>query len=306
VYGYAKPISSGGGARGLAKLVEMGEGFSSYTASTADASEDAGAREAQEALVELLTAERGGYVQELLLEEAARLADAVVRERIAQAAAWGPAEALGSILRAPKRFFRDSLPFDLPGPLARPADFLDEVADLIPSLAAPDKGDRETIDALNKVWDQLAPRLSEQQSARGGGGAQGAGSRGGLDEMLAPVDELLTPLGLSADRLWPELNDPDSSLRKQLPRIGTLSRKFGVTLLRRVAARVEIYGNTERAKPLARAFAEVFSARATTLATELSGEQLELPHAAETAEVAVIERGPTRTMPTRTLEGRMM
>jgi len=235
VYGWDKPISSGGSPRGLAKLLEMSDGFASYTASTVDTDGDEGAREAQEALVELLTSEDGGYVQELLLEEAARLADAVVRERIAQAAAWGPAEALGAMLRAPKRFFAQTLPFALPGPLAAPADMLDELAGLIPSLAAPDEGDRATLDTLDKVWTKLAPRLRAQQEAREvATGVRAEGAAGGaLNEMLSPIDELLGPLGLSADRLWPELSDPTSALRRQLPRIGNLSRKFGVALLRR-------------------------------------------------------------------------
>lgn len=273
VYGYNKPISSGGSPRGLAKLLEMSDGFSSYTASTADADGDAGAREAQEALVDLLTSSEGGYVQELMLEEAARLADAVVRERIAQAAAWGPAEALGSLLRAPKRFFAQSLPFELPGPLAAPADMLDELAGLIPSLAAPDEGDRATLEALDMVWLKLAPRLREQQQARVGAGAAGASGGGGLlDDLVSPLDELLQPLGLSTERLWPELSDSNSALRRQLPRIGNLSRKFGVALLRRVSARVEQDGHNEQARPLARAFSEVLSERATTLALELEGD----------------------------------
>jgi hypothetical protein len=267
VYGYSKPISSGGSARGLAKLLEMSDGFSSYTASTADSDGDEGAREAQEALVELLTAEKGGYVQELMLEEAARLADAVVRERIAQAATWGPAETLGSMLRAPKAFFKSVLPFELPATLKAPADLLDELADLIPSLAAPDEGDRATLDTLDRVWLKLAPRLLEQQEARAAsGGAQAA--PGSIDGMLAP-------LGLSVEQLIPELSDPDSQLRTYMPRIGNLSRKFGIALLRRVAARVEVDGHTERAKPLARAFSEVLSNRATTLATEIEADTLQ-------------------------------
>jgi len=294
VYGYDKPISSGGSARGLAKLLEMSDGFSSYTASTIGTDADDGARESQEALVELLTAEKGGYVQELLLEEAARLADAVVRERITQAAAWGPAEALGQMLRSPKRFLAENLPFALPGPLSAPLDLLDELASLIPSLAAPDEGDRATLETLDKVWDKLAPRLRAQQDERAVRGERREPA-GPLGELLAPIEEILGPLGLSADRLWPELNDPDSALRKQLPRVGNLSRKFGVALLRRVAARVELDGQTEVSKPLQRAFSEVLSSRATTLAIELEGEAAG-EVGALMADIQVVENVPARTL----------
>lgn len=280
VYGYDKPISPSGSPRGLAKLLEMSDGFSSYTASTVDADGDEGAREAQEALVELLTGSKGGYVQELLLEEAARLADAVIRERLTRAAAWGPAEALGSLLRAPKRFLAERLPFELPQPLAAPADMLDELAGLIPSLAAPDEGDLATLDTLDKVWSKLAPRLAEQQQPVGAPGAAAGG-------LLGQIDEVLGPLGLSADRIWPEISDPDSALRRQLPRVTNLSRKFGVALLRRVSARVQLDGHTEEARPLARAFSEVLSERAQTLATELEGAP---------ADLAAAEAAPERAL----------
>jgi len=267
--GDAKPAP-----RGLAKLVEMSEGFTSYTASTADADVVGGDREAQEALVELITSEEGGYVQSLLLEEAAKLADAVVRERIAQAAAWGPLEALGNALRSPKRTM-DALPLPLPGPLAAPANFLDELADLVPSLAASDESDMATLETLNQVWDKLAPRLRELQPE--GGDAQGA-----QGEASNPLD-MLAAMGMDPQSIWPDLNNPESRLRKQLPVLGSLGRKFGVTLLRRVAARVEADASTERAKPLARAFGEVFAERVGEVV-----DSLEPAPAASPVEVEVL------------------
>ena len=75
----------------LSKLFSMGEGFASYSTATGSApsQQDGGGAagaagaaaggEAQEALVDLLLSADGNYVQELLLDEAAKLADAAVR-----------------------------------------------------------------------------------------------------------------------------------------------------------------------------------------------------------------------------------
>ncbi|EOD40871.1 hypothetical protein EMIHUDRAFT_454112 [Emiliania huxleyi CCMP1516] len=123
VYG-AEDKDASNATPNLSKVLSMGDGFTSYSSATAavpqaaappaagkaaspapaDAAPAApppgaaaapppasgGADAAQEELVDLLLSADGGYVQELLLEEAAKLADAAVRDTIAQA---GPAAA---------------------------------------------------------------------------------------------------------------------------------------------------------------------------------------------------------------------
>jgi hypothetical protein len=63
-----------------AKLMEMSQGFSSYTSSITNTEEVAGMREAEEALIDLVLSEEGNALQEILIEEATRVTDAILRE----------------------------------------------------------------------------------------------------------------------------------------------------------------------------------------------------------------------------------
>ena len=63
------------------KLIEMSEGFASYTAATADVDRDgAGQAEAAKELLNLLLAPEGSTLQDILVEETARLGDTAVRQ----------------------------------------------------------------------------------------------------------------------------------------------------------------------------------------------------------------------------------
>ena len=85
------------------------------------------------------------YVQQLLLEEAAKLADAAVRQGVARAGSTPLASGVATALRAPRRLADATFGrLPLPGPLRdmldttllAPVTALDELAALVPSLAA--------------------------------------------------------------------------------------------------------------------------------------------------------------------------
>jgi len=85
------------------------------------------------------------YVQQLLLEEAAKLADAAVRQGVARAGSTPLASGVAAALRAPRRFADATFGrLPMPGPLRSvldttllaPVTALDELAALVPSLAA--------------------------------------------------------------------------------------------------------------------------------------------------------------------------
>lgn len=253
---YGKSGGTGAQPRGssFAKLVDMSDGFTSYTSSTGSVGAGAGeaAAEAVDSLVATLLSEEGSFVQQIFLEETAKLADAMLRDSVESATRWGPAEALGDALKAPKRFLETSGPlgaFIAATPLSAPAEMLDDISNLLPSLATPDEEDRQTLEAFSSLWDRLAPRLRED--------AQGS-------EMSA--SDVLRLAGSSPEDIWAQVNDPQSQLRQRLPLIGSLGRKFGATLLRRVSERLEENSRSEAARPLARAFAEAVLEPAQSLA----------------------------------------
>ena len=133
-----------------------------------------------------------------------------------------------------------------------PANALDEVSRLLPTLARTDGSDAETLKAFGALWDEVAPRLatadaaakpSASVSGRGDSSStvtdgahadDGAAASGGVD---APA--LLSTLQNNAGPLLDQLTDDDSPLRRRLPLLGVLSRRFGAKLLNRVAARLE-------------------------------------------------------------------
>ena len=110
VYGTSDEAQVLSAAPSVEKLFSMYEGFTSYLSATASAPSDrqaaaAAGLEAQEALVDLLLSADGNYVQELMVDEAAKLADAAVRDAIRQAGDSPVASSVSTALRTPKRLY---------------------------------------------------------------------------------------------------------------------------------------------------------------------------------------------------------
>jgi len=136
----------------------------------------------------------------------------------------------------------------LPGPLKSgldallaPAVLLDEATRVLPQLAAANSSDGATLASFGELWEQFAPRLGEGDEAA----APPSSAAPPADAILgAPA---ISPISLSSDllsaestaALFEELQDPSSRLRQRLPVVGTLSRRFAATLLRRVASRLD-------------------------------------------------------------------
>ena len=265
-----------------------GAAASSATAAAAASSGDpraasTAANSATDELVDLLLSADGNYVQELLLEEAAKLADAAVRDSISSAGTSAPVNALKDALRAPKSFADatlDRLP--LPGFLKSnplldaallPAKLLDDVSRLLPTIARTNQRDAEALKAFNDLWEQLSPRIlgdnataasaadrvAADGSSQGGDGSAAGGSPSIGETEGRPSLELppvVTSVQESAGPLLEQLADPDSRLRHRLPLLGTLTRRFGATLLRRVASRLEEDAALPDAPELVRTVAE--------------------------------------------------
>jgi hypothetical protein len=240
----------------LARLAEMSDGFQSYASSTSfkgSADHAAGSSSSQSSsqssssqssssqsssqssqeLVDVLLSAEGGYVQELLVEEAAKLADALVRGRIETAAGSAPAAALLRAMRAPAAAV-ESVSRSLPGPFAGavrgvfwPATVLDEAAALVSDLAATRDDDRQLLEAADTLWQRLAPA--------------GGDVRARAAEQMPQMDAI-----------FGELLESGSPLRRRLPVVGSLSRRFGATLLRRVAERLDADASRADARELSR------------------------------------------------------
>jgi hypothetical protein len=202
---------------------------------------------ASDELVDLLLSSDGNYVQELLLEEAAKLVDASVRDSIAQVGTSAPLNALADVLRAPKQFADSTIGrVPLPGFLKNavdaaltPATVLDEVSRVIPSLTKRAETDEQSLQNFNALWEKLNPNATSEESPV-------------ALESVQPALPALETVQTNVGPVLEQLGDPESPLRRRLPLFGTLSRRFGSTLLRRVAKRLEEDANRPEIPRLAR------------------------------------------------------
>ena len=124
--------AAAGGGLSPAKLVEMSEQFRTATAATADVDAGAGQAEAARELAKLLVAPEGSTLQDILVDESAKLGDATVR----------------SALRAAL--------IDAPSTLAAPLGLAPPAA--LAQLLAPSKDDEAILARAAELRDLVAPQ----------------------------------------------------------------------------------------------------------------------------------------------------
>ena len=223
----------GGGKSGMlspAKLIEMSDQFAEAAASTSSVDRDgAGAAAAARELTNLVLAPEGSTLQDILVEETARLGDAAVR-----------------------RALREAL-IDAPAGLAAPLGLKPPAA--LEALLAPTAEDEKVLETAKELQDLLLPRVQAQiggavGSGAGGGAsgggdgaaAVGGGGSGGSGAAAAASVDPAAAAATVGDALNALLTDEAArdDAARQLQGARALSRRLGATLLRRAAARAEL------------------------------------------------------------------
>ena len=97
----------------------MSDGLASYTTAVSDADKTEGAKQAQNALADVVLDPNGNYLQELLLEEAAKITDATIRDQFQKLKNSPPGRLVKTALKTPRdivyRFVPEALrPLALP------------------------------------------------------------------------------------------------------------------------------------------------------------------------------------------------
>lgn len=221
------------------KLLEMSEGFASYTAATANVDrEGKGQLKAATEFSKLFLDPQGSTLQDILVEETAKYGDAVTRATLRTALVDNPAAK--AALSANQRL--DSF---LPnGPLKslfinRPADFAHYV---------------ETLVATNPEDEKILSNVQELTTALGEAGSAQRNGKNKADEVLPektntpvlvsqpqPTQEnkasSVSPSTIVTD-LWAD-EETRQALVQQLPGALALGRRLGAGLLRRAAYRTE-------------------------------------------------------------------
>ena len=219
---------TGGGLLSPAKLVEMSEGFASYTAATTAVDRDgAGQAEATRELANLLLAPEGSTLQDILVDETAKLGDAAVRRALRSALIDGPTA------------------FELPGVGVRPAEALGlKPPELLIKLLAESPEDERVLATAQELGDLLGPRVREQiqqataapASPNAADAADTTGAAADLLPTVPPLPPAAQAVTSTARSLLTEQRARDDAART-LEGVTALSRRLGAQLLRRAADR---------------------------------------------------------------------
>jgi hypothetical protein len=219
------------------KLIEMSEGFASYTAATAEVDRDgAGQTAAVTEFVKLLLDPEGSTLQDILVEETARLGDAATRSALKASLVDSPAaKAAAAAFRAPKDLLEQS-PFGnlMPGPLKellinRPA----ALPGLIEKLVATSEQDERILESATGLRDALSSRILPNN----GGNVVRNAAAAQLNDGASMIPSAPSPPNF--DAITSFLSDEESrkTVMETLPGVGALGRRVGAGLLRRAAYR---------------------------------------------------------------------
>jgi hypothetical protein len=213
------------GALSPSKLLEMSDGFTSYTAATADVDRDGKGQEAAVLeFVKLLLDVRGSTLQDILVEEAARLGDAATRSALkAGLVDSAPAKAAASALRMQREFLEQSplyglLPKSIKETVVdRPA----RLPELLESLFSHNEEDEKILTTAAELRDVLSARLSSQ---------------GGKGERISSRNT-----ALDSETIRSLLSDEKTRnlIVAQVPGVAALARRLSAGLLRRAAYRTD-------------------------------------------------------------------
>lgn len=215
------------------KLLEMTDNFSSYTAATATVDRDGeGRTAAAKEFAKLLLDKEGSSLQDILVEEAAKLGDAATRNMLRQALVESAlAKTIASSLRAPRDALERSeqlsslLPEDIKKAIIdSPADFPKLVDELL---------------FLSSEDEKLLSTARELQEAVGGR-LENSSLRSAMADNLSDGASIIPSTPDISPGLQSMISDEDTrdfvleQLRFGVPNLG---RKFGAGLFRRAAYR---------------------------------------------------------------------
>lgn len=220
------------------KLIEMSEGFASYTAATSDVDRDGkGQAAAATEFAKLFLDPQGSTLQDILVDETAKLGDAMTRAALRAALVDSPvAKATAAALRAPKDLLAQSSAMSnfLPGPVKNtlfngPAG----LSELVESLLAQTPEDDRILATATELRDALGPRIFNTDGGDNADGVRSAFAEQLSDGALGLPRSLPNVGSLLADE------ETRAAIVDQLPGVANLGRRVGAGLLRRAAYRAE-------------------------------------------------------------------
>lgn len=214
------------------KLLELTDNFSSYTAATATVDRDGEGRSAAaKEFAKLLLGKDGSSLQDILVEEAAKLGDAATRSILRQALVESAlAKAIAGSLRAPKDALDQSeqLASLLPENVKRA--MIDSPADiprLVDELLYPTSEDERLLSTARELQEVI------------GGRFENTSLRSAMAENLSDGASIIPSTPDISPALRGIISDEETRdfVIEQLGNVPSLGRRFGAGLFRRAAYR---------------------------------------------------------------------
>lgn len=216
------------------KLIELSEGFNSYTAATTEVDNSLGQAAAAREFANLLLDPKGSALQDILVDETARFGDAATRAALREALVESSfAKAAAETLRSQKDFVEQSpLARLLPGPLKtvfidQPAEFPQLLADLV----ATTEEDERILASASELRDAIGSRFT----------ASGDNSIRNAAAVQLSDGASLLPSQPDLSAIQSVLSDAETrqAAVHSLPGVAALGRRVGAGLLRRAAFRTD-------------------------------------------------------------------
>jgi hypothetical protein len=230
----------------------MSDGFSSYASSTGSTDrEGAGMMQAQQALVDLILSPDGNFIQSVILEETAKLADAALRKGYSNVFSSSPMRFIVSTFKSQydtvQRLER-GLPSPLRPLLTAPISLPYEIIDGFSQLLEMTEEDEVTLTIAQSFYDELQRRVQLMP-----GPANSAAA--------APLAAAAAPPLPSVQQIQDWVRDPNSPLRKALsnpaniqsfiPRFQKIGTRLTAKVLHRAVERLERSGLAVNGRPAA-------------------------------------------------------
>ena len=208
------------------KLLEMAQGFNSYTSSITSPEEQAGLREAEDALIDLLLSAEGNALQDILIEEASRVTDALLREGLDRSLHSAGGQLLSLAVKLPLRAARAVLPPGLSA-LTEPLRLPYILGKTAVNFSKKSEEDEVILNSLRSLVNIGALTVEPMPKDDSKGAMSIETISGAISKQLLDSDSFLRR----------SLQDPQ--LMKRAPLLTLLTRKFGSALFARLAERID-------------------------------------------------------------------
>ena len=210
---------------------------------------------AEIALAKILLSPNGNFIQEILLEGAAKTADALVRGTVHDLIDSAPGRTLKNIIKTPINIVHNFVPKPLQ-PLLAPITLPYEVLNAMKDLLEREEVDENVLQRMASLSELVSATNTNTNSDNNNNNNNGGGSNNmssnnnnnNMGDSSATTEPKLTNRQMTRVLLT-ELTKPDSTLRnifsdpeirQQLPSsVTNISRKLVVSLLHRAAERIE-------------------------------------------------------------------